>query len=616
MGNCRRKSDSVDAPRIAWADDPGAHARANMLYPMYVVRVAEFMKMKSALPHQRLVSKGLASAHVGSYDVTIFISHQWCGTKHADPSFRQLRVLQSTFDSAAKSSLAIDIDVLSVVTFGSRTTLRKGDWRDVLSWSMWYDYFSVPQPDAPGIGSTERAWALGQLDKAVSSLWLYVESCAHFLVLAPYVMHEDGASLDYLSWKRRGWCRMERLARVLRCGDTCVFVVRRQNSVLEVGAQDYVFDPVGTGEFGCETDRARLAGIVRGLFLDKLNSHLSRRLITDYHSTLALRSALLEGMLAEGSETCHGLLARLQMSSESQAFSTTSALLLATRAGDVGAMETLIRSRASVDCIELHTLPAYCTLKGQRPIHAAVWHGHLAAVRFLLESGVSANARNSPRLSAPLHFAGTTGKPAMINLLLEHRAEIDARQDHGMSPLDLCISFSRPDGVKALLDAGPSCAPSDQGLSPLHAAAVFRAGRDIIESLLRARACPNSTYHPRSSSRVYYYCLAARLPYLLGKRDVFSTLGYHAWAATPLMFAVLSGSWPEARLLLERQADASARNGLGATASSLASLVKGGIDIELRSAIGIELRSAVEQGSPPRSSGRKFNAGGEEEQHG
>lgn len=580
-----------------------------MLYPMYVVRVADFMKMTSALPHQRLVVEGLARVHVGSSDVTIFISHQWCGLKHADPSFRQLRVLQSVFDSAAKSSLIVDIDVLSAVTFSSRRTLRKGDWRDVLSWSMWYDYFSVPQPDAPGLGSTERARALGNLDKAVSSLWLYVESCAHFLVLAPYEVHEDGASLDYLSWKRRGWCRMERLARVLRCGDTRVFVVRRQKSVLEVGAQDYVFDPVGTGEFGCEADRARLAGIVRGLLLEKLNSHFSRGLITDYRSTLALRSTLLEGLpgggsVCDSSVALHGegLLARLQMSSESQALSMTSALLLATRAGDLGAMETLIRSRASVDCIEPRTLSAYCTLRGQRPIHAAAWHGHLAAVQLLLESRVSANAKNSPRLSAPLHFVGTTGKPAMINLLLEHRAEIDARQDYGMTPLDLCISFCRPDGVQALLDAGASCAPSDQGLSPLHAAVLFCSGRDIVESLLRARACPNSTYNPRSGSLVYYILLSATLPYLLGRRDVFSTVCYHSWAVTPLMLAVLSGAWPEARLLLERRADANARNGRGATASYLASLVKDRIDIEwLGSGI---VRSATSANVQRRWSGR------------
>jgi len=122
-------------------------------------------------------------------------------------------------------------------------------------------------------------------------------------------------------------------------------------------------------------------------------------------------------------------------------------------------------------------------------------------------------------------------------------------------------------------------------LSPLHAAAVLSAGPDIIASLLEARACPHSRYNPRPGTAMYYVCLSASLSHRLGRRGVFTCVGYHVWNATPLLLASVVGAWPEAHILQEYKADANAANSRGAIAASLASFRHDDMDAEwLRSA--------------------------------
>lgn len=56
------------------------------LFPMYVVKVYDFLKMKGVPePHHVLKQEGLLHTwQPGMF--TIFVSHQWLGREHADPA--------------------------------------------------------------------------------------------------------------------------------------------------------------------------------------------------------------------------------------------------------------------------------------------------------------------------------------------------------------------------------------------------------------------------------------------------------------------------------------------------------------------------------------------------
>lgn len=65
------------------------------------------LRSQSLLGRRHDSDRGLVHKHCGN-TLSVFVSHQWCGARHADPWFRQLRVLQGVFRSASQSLLGAD----------------------------------------------------------------------------------------------------------------------------------------------------------------------------------------------------------------------------------------------------------------------------------------------------------------------------------------------------------------------------------------------------------------------------------------------------------------------------------------------------------------------------
>mmetsp|Transcript_88122 Transcript_88122/g.254319 ORF Transcript_88122/g.254319 Transcript_88122/m.254319 type:complete len:644 (-) Transcript_88122:70-2001(-) len=558
-----------------------------MLFPMHVIKVSDFVGFTEIRPHQHLKALGIARCYNASEGKAVFVSHQWCGGSHPDPYFRQLRVLQGLFVSAAAGSLRVDADILSTIYagVGARTTHQR-HFRGAMSWYMWYDYFSVPQPDvgrcdaegelASSQSSVETADANMRMAQAISSLPVYVSMCEHFFILAPRVQHEEGHELDLVSWKTRGWCRLERLSRVLLATDPRVFLVRQQDLLLEVSPLDCVFEAVGTGTFTCEEDRPRLSSVVRRLFNDRLARLFAEGRLHEWRCTSVLRTALLEG-LPSGFDFCRvasleddSFLNQLYMSSPTEDVEGTTPLLLATRAGKTDAMQALIEARASIDCAERRSLQEYGIGAYQTPMHAAAWHGHDNAIRLLLHHRASVDVRNAPCCSIPLHHACATGKVQAIEALIEHRADVEAVQEHGVTPIFIAAFHCRGSGVRALLAAGASCRSSSDGLSPSHVGALMGVGPDTMRLLLAARASVTSQYRPHRTNPIYLVCVSMGLIRCYGRRSYLAEVAYHCWGATPLMLAALAGNVSEALLLLESRSDPEVRNYRGRSATALA----------------------------------------------
>jgi len=68
-------------------------------------------------------------------------------------------------------------------------------------------------------------------------------------------------------------------------------------------------------------------------------------------------------------------------------------------------------------------------------IHTAAIHGDARRIQEFLDRGVSVNARHPRDRKTPLHWAVFMGHTDAVKLLLERRADVNAREDNGNTPL-------------------------------------------------------------------------------------------------------------------------------------------------------------------------------------
>lgn len=183
------------------------------LFPMYVVKVSDFLKMDGAPePHHVLQEKGLLHEWQPEMFV-IFISHQWLGTKFPDPSGHQLAQLRVALRRLMDKSLKVEAD-LTRMDLGEAIS-----YGQVADGYLFLDWFAIPQITARTDGVNEDA-TRSDAALAVQSIPAYVEACDLFVALVPELVHSDtGLPCNYKTWLSRGWCRAELWCRLLsnRC---------------------------------------------------------------------------------------------------------------------------------------------------------------------------------------------------------------------------------------------------------------------------------------------------------------------------------------------------------------------------------------------------------------
>lgn len=86
---------------------------------------------------------------------------------------------------------------------------------------------------------------------------------------------------------------------------------------------------------------------------------------------------------------------------------------------------------------------------GWAPLHYAATHGHLAIMELLLELHAFIDAQ-SPNGTTPLMMAAHYGTPAAVKLLLEAGADIDMRNQLGLSALDFAKRGNRKDATELI----------------------------------------------------------------------------------------------------------------------------------------------------------------------
>ena len=151
-----------------------------------------------------------------------------------------------------------------------------------------------------------------------------------------------------------------------------------------------------------------------------------------------------------------------------------SALFLAVREPSLKVAETLIEwPRTNVETR---------TRDDESPLMMAALKGHLDLARKLIVRGADVNKTGW----TPLHYAATGGHVAIIDLLLEHHAYIDAESPNGTTPLMMAAQYGSIEAVKLLLEAGADPNLKNQlGLSAIDFA--YRVNRPEAAELIAGR---------------------------------------------------------------------------------------------------------------------------------
>ena len=128
-------------------------------------------------------------------------------------------------------------------------------------------------------------------------------------------------------------------------------------------------------------------------------------------------------------------------------------------------------------------------------LHWAAYFNRLEAVRFLIERGADVNARNNIGMT-PLHYAALCGHKDMVETLLEQKADVNALDCQGLTPLHLAAQYGHAEIVEILLGYGADIAAKTnyRGLTPLHWAA-FWGHTEAINTLLKNGADINARDH-------------------------------------------------------------------------------------------------------------------------
>ena len=134
-------------------------------------------------------------------------------------------------------------------------------------------------------------------------------------------------------------------------------------------------------------------------------------------------------------------------------------------------------------------------LESLGPFVAAAAKGDLNSVTQFLDAGVSANSRASADSWSALHAAAVRCHPAIVRLLLERGADMEAVVEGIGTPLANAAGPGCGEVVRLLLDAGADVNSSrggDDGTGPISSASEW-GNATVLAMLLDAGADPNET---------------------------------------------------------------------------------------------------------------------------
>lgn len=135
------------------------------------------------------------------------------------------------------------------------------------------------------------------------------------------------------------------------------------------------------------------------------------------------------------------------------------ALVLAALNGHADAVELLLERGADIEARNKGGLTA---------LHAAAYAGNIEVVKLLVAKGATVNDTGNFYKMSPLHAAAEEGHADVVSFLLANKAEVEAGERNGYTPLTQAGWRGYWDVAEILMKAGASCQKADLVGEPLY----------------------------------------------------------------------------------------------------------------------------------------------------
>ncbi|CAK9075170.1 Squidulin (Optic lobe calcium-binding protein) (SCABP) [Durusdinium trenchii] len=458
-------------------------------------KVNDILQMRATLKcHQELQKLGQLYEYQPSF-LTIFVSHQWLGGRHPDPSGSQFRNLQKALRKVIDGSLKLELDMTSQF-LGHQKTLTQEDRRRLQEAYVWFDWFSVPQASFehdPEVKEEVRRTA----DLCIRSIPAYVDACQMFVALVPSLLNEKKENLNYFTWLSRGWCRAEMWCKLMsEKSDFPIIVVSATDQAEFIMPVQWLNCPVHAGTFSVAHDRQEVCKFIQAALDFKLERLSCRKNLNLFRYYAAMYESFLG--LPRRSRSLEEFLSYFRFSSLEESFRRKGmgAMACAVLSADVSLVRHLVALKAPLD-VPLPAIVEVDILPDWTPLHLATAHSSnsIESLAALLELRGDPNASN--RLGHPL--LGICDTAEAVELLVEKRADVNKLSPPTMaSPLVLaCLRCAPPEVFESFikLKADVNLVQGGLGLSPLHSLAINARVNShtlsVAQLLVEAKANPD-----------------------------------------------------------------------------------------------------------------------------
>lgn len=411
----------------------------HMHFPMYVLKVADFLQMSGApLAHDALQAMGLLQRwKPGMY--VAFVSHQWLGKSHCDSLGHHSCTLREMLRELLQNKLRIESDGDD---YGTKIREELADGY------LFFDWFSIPQID-----SSSRV-KMTESSMAIQSLPAYVQNSDLFMVLVPEVQHQDsGSYCNFTSFLQRGWCLAELWCQLLSSKkDNRVILIHGSRDVKHVYLTDWQSNSVLDGQFTVEADRLTVSKLAEEVLKEKIQRLSLGPELCSFRWFVANKPRLLDHP-REARDVTNFL--------RSFAFPNLAAavnadgLLCATLSGDTAMIRVLANSRADVNQ-RVSSLTEFGFEKDQTLLMIAAKSCQPAEVLTrLLELRCDVTLRDIEGNTA----MASARCPEQVQVLFDARADLHSGRQ--LTPLQLCAARASLTTLCKLLEM--RCDPIGEG---------------------------------------------------------------------------------------------------------------------------------------------------------